>query len=80
MMAHPTCEKCDSHIFETKEICPINLDYKLTFVQCAECGGPVGVMESCNLGAELQEVKQKLGEQERILHNIENLLAKLVAR
>jgi predicted nucleic-acid-binding Zn-ribbon protein len=60
-MATSTCVKCGSHQFETKEADPKNSMFKMTFVQCASCGGVVGVMDFYNIGQELQLIKKRLG-------------------
>jgi hypothetical protein len=60
MMATSTCVKCGGTQFENKEVTPKHSHFKLTFVQCASCGGVVGVMDFCNIGAELQTIKNAL--------------------
>jgi hypothetical protein len=59
-MATSTCVKCGGSQFETKEATPKGSSFKLVFVQCAGCGGVVGVMDFYNIGQEMQEIKKAL--------------------
>lgn len=60
-MARQTCVKCDSTRFETNTFEPEGSRYKLTSVNCAKCGGVVGVLDYYNTGQQLQEIKKALG-------------------
>jgi hypothetical protein len=60
-MAISTCTKCGGHLFEIRENEPRGSRFKLMFVQCSSCGGVVGVIDYYNIGAEIQEIKKKLG-------------------
>jgi predicted nucleic-acid-binding Zn-ribbon protein len=60
-MALPTCVKCGSTLFETKEVTPRGSNFKLNFVQCSSCGGVVGVLDFYNIGGMLQTLAKKLG-------------------
>jgi hypothetical protein len=54
-MAHaPTCIKCGSNVFEIEPYTPSGAAIKLNFVQCAECGGVIGVLDQYNIGAMLK--------------------------
>jgi hypothetical protein len=44
-MAVSTCIKCDGHSFELAMFTPLGESHKLTMVQCANCGTPVGVLD-----------------------------------
>jgi hypothetical protein len=44
-MAVSTCIKCESHSFELALFTPVGVSKKLTMVQCAQCGTPVGVID-----------------------------------
>jgi hypothetical protein len=59
-MATSTCVKCGNNRFESKENSPKDSPFKVTFVQCASCGGVVGVMDFYNLGALIHEQKKLL--------------------
>ena len=59
-MAMSTCVKCDNHIFETVVKEPTNSHFKLIFVQCASCGGVVGVTEFYNTGELVTKLAKKL--------------------
>jgi NAD-dependent SIR2 family protein deacetylase len=59
-MATSTCVKCGGTKFENKEVSPDQSKFKLIFVQCAQCGGVVGVMDFFNIGAELKEMKRAI--------------------
>jgi predicted nucleic-acid-binding Zn-ribbon protein len=56
-----TCVKCGSTNFETKEASPSGSNYKFMFVQCARCGGVVGVTDFFNTAALLRKLAKKLG-------------------
>ncbi len=45
-MAVPTCIKCGGHSFELALFTPLGESQKLTMVQCANCGTPVGVLDA----------------------------------
>ena len=59
-MASSTCVKCGGNSFENKEVEPKGSNYKLTFIQCSNCGGVIGAMDYLNLGSMLQEIKRHL--------------------
>jgi predicted nucleic-acid-binding Zn-ribbon protein len=60
-MAAATCIKCGSHHFETNVQEPTGANFKLIFIQCAVCGGVVGVTEYWNVGQRLTDLAKKLG-------------------
>lgn len=59
-MARSTCMKCGGTRFEAKEAGPINSNFKVQFIQCAGCGGVVGVMDYYNIGALLHTIAKAL--------------------
>jgi hypothetical protein len=50
-MAVSTCIKCDGHSFELALFTPLGESNKLTMVQCANCGTPIGVTDSASRAA-----------------------------
>jgi hypothetical protein len=44
-MAVSTCIKCGGHSFELALFTPLGESHKLTMIQCASCGTPIGVMD-----------------------------------
>jgi hypothetical protein len=50
-MAVSTCIKCDGHSFELALFTPLGESHKLTMVQCARCGTPVGVLDLASRAA-----------------------------
>jgi hypothetical protein len=50
-MAVSTCIKCDGHSFELALFTPLGESHKLTMVQCANCGTPIGVLDSASRAA-----------------------------
>lgn len=60
-MARSTCVKCGEHRFELAEHEPSRSNFKYSFVQCAGCGGVVGVMENYYLTVMLHKIMSKLG-------------------
>jgi predicted nucleic-acid-binding Zn-ribbon protein len=61
MALHSTCVKCGGTFFETRTVEPSGSNFKVTFVQCSNCGGVVGVMDFYNIGGMLQKLASKLG-------------------
>jgi len=59
-MATSTCVKCDGHRFEIKEAQPKGAAYKFYFVQCASCGGVVGVVNISHVPTMLRKIAEKL--------------------
>ena len=53
--------KCGGTSFEQVEATPRNSNFKLNFVQCASCGGVIGVIDYFNIGADLHELARQLG-------------------
>lgn len=47
-MAVSTCIKCEGHSFELALFTPLGESHKLTMVQCANCGTPIGVMDAAS--------------------------------
>ena len=50
-MAVSTCIKCDGHSFELALFTPLGESHKLTMVQCASCGTPVGALDTASHAA-----------------------------
>lgn len=59
-MATSTCVKCKSTKFEAVLQNPQGSSFNFIFIQCAACGGVVGVTEFYNLGARLDKLAKKL--------------------
>ena len=47
-MVASTCAKCGGHSFERAFLAPIGEDRKLPIVQCANCGTPIGALDSAS--------------------------------
>lgn len=60
-MAQSTCIKCGSPSFEMKEANISGSNYRHFFVQCANCGGVVGLTEAINTTYLLHKIMDKLG-------------------
>lgn len=60
-MALSTCIKCGNHFFETVEQEPNGSNFKYNFIQCAKCGGVVGVVDYWNVGSLLHTPAKKMG-------------------
>lgn len=54
-MAKSTCIKCGKSSFESMEIEPAKSNYKMYAIQCASCGGVVGIVPFMNTSAMLIE-------------------------
>ena len=60
-MAISRCVKCGHTDFEMSEAEPNGSNVKVFFVQCAACGGVVGVTDYCNTALTLEKLAMKLG-------------------
>jgi len=47
-MVASTCAKCGGHSFERAFLTPIGEARKLAIVQCANCGTPIGALDSAS--------------------------------
>ena len=52
-MAFSKCVSCGGMSFEIQQAEPAKSAFKVYFVQCAQCGGVVGIMDYHNIGAML---------------------------
>lgn len=60
-MPASNCPKCSTKVFEVVEKDDVkNSNFKLNFVQCANCGTVVGVTDYFNIGQMLKLVMEKL--------------------
>lgn len=59
-MASSTCIRCGHQAFEMAESAVGGLRFKRDFLQCAQCGGVVGVIEADNLNARLDAIEERL--------------------
>ena len=59
-MASSTCVRCGHHAFEMTESSVGGLRFKRDLLQCAGCGGVVGVIESDNLNGRLDAIEKRL--------------------
>jgi hypothetical protein len=69
-MAKTTCGKCGGTTFENVIVSPRGSNFQLSFVQCASCGAPIGVMDFLNIGSELQDLRKQLTEIQDALKKI----------
>jgi hypothetical protein len=60
-MATSTCIKCGGTAFESVVQSPRGANFKVTFIQCASCGGVVGVMDYYNIGQDIHDLARELG-------------------
>jgi hypothetical protein len=58
-MAVSTCVKCGGHSFELARFTPVGESHKLTIVQCAGCGTPIGVLDSA-AGPQIEALKHQV--------------------
>jgi hypothetical protein len=61
-MAQSTCTKCNNTTFQiTHKAGIIGAEYAHDFIQCAKCGGVVGVVGAINNTVLLYTIMDKLG-------------------
>lgn len=60
-MANSTCIKCGTSRFELKQANISGASFIMYFVQCANCGGVIGVVEASNISAKIDKLAKKLG-------------------
>lgn len=68
-MAISTCVKCDGHSFELALFTPIGEGRKLTLVQCAQYGGPVGALDPAT-GSQIEALKNQVAAIDERLNRI----------
>lgn len=59
-MTSSSCTKCEGTVFEAVEVAPEGIDRVLLAVQCAECGGVVGVVEKHDLASMVHQQNRAL--------------------
>ena len=72
-MAVSTCIKCSGHSFELALLTPIGQRNKLTTVQCAQCGTPVGVLDPA-MGSQIEALKNQVAAIDERLNRIAKAL------
>jgi len=77
-MALSFCPKCNNDNFEITRVKPDGSDWAYYFVQCTQCGYPVGITEAENLAIKLDLLEESFRERfafiENQLKDIENRL------
>jgi hypothetical protein len=59
-MATSTCVKCGNTRFELVEKNPAGSERPLAFIQCSQCGGVVGVLDTFDIGELILRLAGKL--------------------
>ncbi len=72
-MAVSTCIKCNGHGFELALFTPIGESRKLTLVQCAQCGTPVGALDPVT-GPQIETLKNQVAAIDERLNRIATAL------
>ena len=54
------CPKCGNTEFEAVNESPVNSNFELIFIRCANCHSVVGVVDFYNVGALLKKLAKKL--------------------
>ena len=54
------CPKCEKTNFEVVNELPVNSNYELIFVRCADCHSVVGVIDYYNVGTLIKKLALKL--------------------
>jgi len=76
-MASSTCGHCGGKFFEVQEHAPAGSNYKVNFVQCAECGSPAGTLEYYETGVLVKKQSANIAELKRELASIKRALARV---
>lgn len=83
-MANTKCGSCGWHQFEVKEASPNGARYRQTYIQCASCGVPIGVVGSLDPGVisnenrdSLRDLDSNVGQLKNSLHQIDYRLARI---
>jgi hypothetical protein len=58
-MAATTCIKCSGHNFEFSSFAPIGESRKITILQCATCGTPVGLLDRIT-GLQIEALRDQI--------------------
>lgn len=59
-MAESMCTRCDGTAFETVTVTPQGIDRALLAIQCAACGGVVGVVETHDIARMIHQQNRGL--------------------
>jgi uncharacterized Zn finger protein len=59
-MNRSKCPKCEKSGFEVVNEVPVNSNYPLIFVRCANCGSVIGVLDYYNVGELIKKLAEKL--------------------
>ena len=73
-MTVSTCIKCAGHGFELALFTPIGESRKLTLVQCAQCGTPVGALDPTT-APQIEALKNQIADIDERLNRIAKALA-----
>ena len=76
-MAQTTCPKCGGGAFELQTAEPQGSTFILNFVQCSQCGAPVGVTEYHNIGAVLERVEALIDQIGGRMDEVERAVKKI---
>lgn len=72
-MATSQCPKCESTSFELINQQPSGTYFEFSFIQCAGCATPVGVVESRNIGTLLHDQKLEIASLASRLSALESM-------
>jgi len=76
-MTLSTCANCGGRYFEIQEVVPEDSTFKVSVIQCTQCGKPAGATEYFNIGKKLEKQEQLLGVLANSLNQLESTLNKL---
>lgn len=60
-MAKSKCLGCGSTNFEAQVNVPTGSNFKIVYIQCASCGGVVGVMPATHTNSLIRDLAKKMG-------------------
>ena len=79
-MATSSCARCGGKQFELVDAPPMNTDFAVVFIQCATCGGVIGMAEGRHVGTALTGVQTAIENVRQVLENVQAAVDRVVRK